>query len=269
MSYKRHILIITVILLIITNATEAQRRRAPRLWEGFKVIPKAGVNIFYGDLVDESRTNYSFGVAAERDFQPYWAGRVQIMGGSMKGTQINPVVNLEYAHFTNTYFDITFGASFKPMELAYGYFKQRTFSPYVFLQTGVVLFNATEHYGPAGLIPNTKWRETGMKVAPLVSGGLGLSVRINSEFSIVGEFTGYKPFTDLMDGHDKWTSGSGVVYNTDDGDFYYTGTVGVSYLIKDNRWRNHPKYNRKAYQKARRESSSIFKKRSASKYKRK
>ena len=130
----------------------------------------------------------------------------------------------------------------------------------------MVLFDATEYYGEAGLIPNTLWRETGMKFAPVVSGGLGVSVRINSQFSVIGEFAGYKPFTDLMDGHEEWTSGDGVVYQTDDGDFYYTGSLGVSILIKDNKWRNHPKYNRKAYQKARREYMAPVKKKSANKY---
>ncbi len=65
------------------------------------MIPKAGVNMFYGDLVDESRTNYSVGVAFDREFKPSLTGRFQIMGGSLKGTQINPMVNDVYAYFDN------------------------------------------------------------------------------------------------------------------------------------------------------------------------
>jgi hypothetical protein len=268
MLYSRHTLIITALLLLVALSTEGQRRKAPRLWEGFRVIPKAGVNIFYGDLVDESRTKYSFGVAADKEIKPHLSLRAQIMGGAMKGTQMYGNSDQVYAYFDNSYFDFTVGASFRPLELMYGYFKQRSVSPYLFLQTGIVGFNATEYYGPMGLVPNTKWRETGFKISPVISGGLGASFRINSLWSVVGEFTGYLPFTDLMDGHEEWTSGSGTVYQTDDSDFYYTATLGVSYLIKDSKWRNHPKYNRKAYQKTRREYSSGTKKKSAAKYKR-
>lgn len=268
MSLRRQITILIIICFVCSFATQAQRRRPLRLWEGFRVIPKAGVNMFYGDLVDESRTNYSVGVAVDREFKPFLTGRFQVMGGSLKGTQITPIVNDVYAYFDNFYTDITVGATFRPMELAFGYFKQRTISPYVFAQTGAVLFSASEYYGPAsGFEPNSLWRETGMKFAPVVSGGFGVSVRINPQFSLVGEFTGYKPFTDLMDGHEEWTSGSGIVYQTEAGDFYYTATVGVAYLIKDNRWRNSPKYNRKAYQKTRKQYSSPAKKKAASRYK--
>ncbi len=267
MSLKRQIAILLFICFVCSQATQAQRRKPVRLWEGFRVIPKAGVNMFYGDLVDESRTSYSVGVAVDREFKPHLTGRFQIMGGAMKGTQIDPRSNQVYADFDNFYTDITFGATFRPLDLAFGYFKQRSLNPYVFAQTGVVLFNATENYGPAGIVPNTEWRKTGMKVAPLISGGFGLSLRVNSYMSIVGEFTGYKPFTDLMDGHEEWSDPSGVVYQTDSGDFYYTATVGLSYLIKDNRWRNNPKYNRKAYQKSRKSYTSSAKKKSAKRYK--
>lgn len=268
MSFRQQIIILIFACFICSLSTQAQRRRPLRLWEGFRVIPKAGVNMFYGDLVDESRTNYSIGVAVDREFKPHLTGRFQIMGGAMKGTQVNPVVNDVYAYFDNFYTDITFGATFRPLELAMGYFKQRTLSPYLFAQAGVVLFSASEYYGPAsGFEPNSLWRETGMKFAPLVSGGLGLSIRLNSHMSLVTEFTGYKPFTDLMDAHEVWYGGDGTVHQTDAGDFYYTATVGLSYLIKDNRWRNNPKYNRKAYQKTRKQYSSPAKKKAASRYK--
>ena len=268
MSFKRQVIIFLIICFACSLATEAQRRRPLRLWEGFRVIPKAGVNMFYGDLVDESRTNYSLGVSVDREFKPHWTGRFQIMAGSMKGTQLAYGNNEVSAYFDNFYTDITFGATFRPLELAFGYFKQRSVNPYVFAQTGVVLFNASEYYGPAsGYEPDLLWRETGMKVAPVISGGLGVSIRLNSYMSVVGEFTGYKPFSDLLDGHEEWTAGDGRIVETDDSDFYYTATVGISYLIKDNRWRNNPKYNRKAYQKTRKAYSSGAKKKSAKRYK--
>lgn len=269
MSLNRPLFLLSILLLVFSFSTDAQRRKPLRLWEGFRVIPKAGVNIFYGDLVDESRTSYSGGIAAEKELYPYLSGRVQIMAGQMKGTQVMPTNNLVYAYFDNFYTDVTFGASFKPLELAYGYYKQRMVSPYVFAQLGVVLYNAKEYYGPAsGFEPNSLWRETGMKVAPLVSGGLGTQIRLNAQWGINVEFAAYKPFTDLLDGHKVWYDNQGNEVETDAGDFYYTGTVGVSYLIKDNRWRNHPKYNRKAYMNTKKNySTNKKKKRPVSKYK--
>ena len=89
---------IILIFILLPLCAQAQYRQKPSIWEGFSITPRVGVNFFYGDLVDNSRTSYSLGVVAERELTTYLSGRFQLMGGQMKGTQIFGDTDLEYAH---------------------------------------------------------------------------------------------------------------------------------------------------------------------------
>jgi len=255
--------ILATIVFAFVGQTTAQRRRKSTLWDGVRLTPRAGVNIFYGDLVDQSKTSYSFGGVAEKELMPYLSARLQLMGGQMKGEQKYADTDLLYTYFKNYYADFMVGATFKPLDLALGYFKQRSFNPYIFAQFGLVYYNTDIWYGPAGFDPNTL-RDQVSGISPAVSGGLGLSYWINSIMSANFEFTGALPFTDMVDGHKEWYSGTPgnivKVNQTDAYDFYYTATVGVSFLLNDSKWKNEPKYNRKAYLKTRRVMTSSSKK---------
>ncbi len=246
--------ILTLLLCTFIGETSAQRRRKSTLWDGVRVTPRAGANFFFGDLVDKSTTNYSFGVVAEKELSPYLSARVQLMGGSMKGTQIHPIENTMTSRFENIYGDFSVGASFRPIDLAFGYFKQRSFNPYIIGQFGVAYYNADNWYGPSGYIPNS-FRHNVSGISPIISGGLGLSYWVSSKINVNIELVGTMPFSDLMDGHENWMydgpDGQPVVVPTKSYDFYYTATAGVSFLINDSQWKNEPKYNRKAYMKTR------------------
>nr|WP_321451805.1 hypothetical protein [uncultured Carboxylicivirga sp.] len=258
----RYVILTLTVFAFISQAS-AQRRRRSTFWDGVRLTPRAGINMFYGDLVDQSRTSYTLGGVAEKELMPSLSARVQLMGGNMKGEQINGDQDELYAYFKNYYADFMVGASFKPLDLAVGYFKQRTFNPYLFGQFGVMYYNTKTWYGPAGYIPNTL-RHQVSGITPTVSGGIGFSVWINSVVSVNAEYIASMPFSDMVDGHKEWMydgpDGNVIVVQTDASDFYYTATLGVSFLLKDSKWKNEPKYNRKAYLKTRKQMNASSRK---------
>ncbi|TLX72421.1 hypothetical protein E9993_17970 [Labilibacter sediminis] len=264
-QYLKKALFASIILLLTTSVSSQYRQKRNKFFEGLKVQPKAGINMFYGDLVSESRTNYIFGVAAEKELMPYLNARVDINYGSMKGTQLLDGVELPYAYFNNNFIHFNAGASFRPLDLAYGLFKQRLFNPYVVGQFGMIQYNATEYYGGGGgEEPGSIWREVG-EVAPTFSMGGGVNFYFTSHIAFSAEFIGTYAFSDRLDGHDVWYDSENNTIETDGNDFFYVATLGVTYLINDSQWKNSPKYNRKAYLRTR----SLYKKGSNSKkYKR-
>ncbi|SMO52263.1 hypothetical protein SAMN06265379_102227 [Saccharicrinis carchari] len=219
--------------------------------------------MFFGDLVSESRTNYVFGVAAEREYTSYLNARVDLNYGSMKGTQINEGSTLPYATFENTFIQFGVGATFRPLDYAYGLFKQRFFNPYLIGQLTLIQYNATEYNGPGSFKPDGEiWRERS-GIAPGVSFGAGLNYYMNNRVSLTAEVIGTAAFNDELDAHKEWDDRAGNIHQTDGNDFFYVATVGITYLFDDSQWKNSPKYNRKAYLKTR----SLFKK-STKKYRR-
>lgn len=256
-------LILTLVVFAFVSQADAQRRRRSTLWDGVRLTPRAGINMFYGDLVDQSRTSYSFGGVIDKELMPSLSARIQLMGGNMKGEQKFDDTGDLTTYFTNYYTDFMIGATFKPLDVALGYFKQRTFNPYILAQTGVIYYNTKTYYGPHGYEPNTL-RHNISGVSPTVSGGIGLSFWINSIMSVNAEYTATLPFTDMVDGHKDWmyddSNGNTIVVQTDAYDFYYTATLGVSFLLNDSKWKNEPKYNRKAYLKTRKQMNSSSRK---------
>lgn len=257
----------TLTVIFVAPSDAQFRRRNFDFMEGTKLIPLGGVNLFYGDLVDKSRTSYSIGAAFEREMNQYFSARAHLMFGEMKGIQLAHNSDLEYAYFENMYGEFSLGVSLRIFDYAFGYFKQRTFSPYVLGQLGAIYYDATEWYGNgAGFYPeqhdlaglpkaNTIWHQ-GSGIAPLITLGGGVSLWLNPRVSLRAEFLANKPLTDMLDAHKEWDDNYGKIHETDAGDFYYTATAGVAITIKDNRWRNEPKYNRKTYVKMRRYNMS-------------
>jgi len=248
------------IIITLSFASEAQYKRKAVFWEGFTVSPMVGVNMFYGDLVDRSRTSYSGGVIAEREINTYLSYRFQLMGGKMKGEQ--SVQDVVSADFTNMYIDAGFGVSFKPLDLIFGYYKQRPFNPYIFAQAGIIYYDATESFHEGYPIPDKPDR-LASGISPIIAIGPGVSYWLTPRLSIKAELNGVYVFGDEVDGHKEWEDPDGIIYQTASNDYYYTITAGVSFLINDSKWKNSPKYNRKAYLKTR----STYKKGSTKKYK--
>lgn len=219
--------------------------------------------MFFGDLVSESRTNYVFGVVAEREYTSYLNARIDLNYGSMKGTQINEGNTLPYATFENTFIQLGLGATFRPLDYAYGLFKQRFFNPYIIGQLSLIQYNATEYNGPMNINPPGEiWRERS-GIAPGVSFGAGLNYYMSNRLSLTVEAIGTAVFGDELDAHKDWEDGAGNIHPTEGNDFFYVATLGATYLFDDSQWKNSPKYNRKAYLKTR----SLFKS-SSTKYKR-
>jgi hypothetical protein len=236
-----------LIIFFITVSASSQYRKRNQFLEGFKIQPKAGINMFYGDLVSEARTNYTFGVAAEKELSTYWNARIDLNYGAMKGTQLGYSSDDTYAYFENTYIHFNAGATFRPLDAAYGLFKQRRFNPYIIGQLGLMQFSTTEYWGAAsGNTEGSIWREVN-EMAPTFSMGGGLNIYYSSQISISAEFIGTYVFNDRVDAHDVWYKGDGTEVETDDSDFFYVASIGITYLISDSKWKNSPKYNRKAY----------------------
>ncbi|WP_430809997.1 MULTISPECIES: hypothetical protein [unclassified Carboxylicivirga] len=195
------------------------------------------------------------GVTAEKELTTFLAARASLMGGKMSGTQFASD-DTENAWFDNFYGEFNVGATFKPLNVLLGYFKQRTFNPYVIGQVGLIYYNATKYWGVYGqsFTPpfeyGSVWNESS-GITPSFSGGLGLSLWINSQWSVNVEAVGTVPFTDELDGHKEYEVPGGGIIQTESNDFYYTTSVGLTFLINDSRWKNEPKYNRKAYMKTR------------------
>ncbi len=242
------------ILIYVTTSSYGQYYKRNKFLEGFKIQPKVGFNMFYGDLVSEKRTKYTIGIAAEKELSTYLNARADLSYGSMQGTQINEIDGGTYATFDNSYIHFNIGATFRPFDLAYGLFKQRRVNPYIIGQIGIMPFSATEYWGNSGKgEEGTIWREVS-EMAPTVSIGGGASIFLNSRVSINVEFIPSYSFNDRLDAHDVWYRGEITApktpentVQTDGNDFFYVGTIGVSYLFDDSKWKNSPKYNRKAY----------------------
>jgi len=261
----RYFIVTIVLISIFLPESNAQRRRKPKIWEGFSVTARAGANYFYGDLVDDGRTHISLGFNADKELTTFLSARASIMGGKMSGTQFAYSDGKQdpssiYAYFDNVYTEFNVGATFKPLNVLLGYYKQRSFNPYVIGQVGMVYYSASEYYGNgSGKEEDSKWRDKS-GISPTVSGGFGLSYWINSQWSVNFEAIGTFPTTDELDAHSEWENGAGEIVKTAANDFYYTTTVGISFLIDDSRWKNEPKYNRKAYLKTRSQYRSASKK---------
>lgn len=230
------------------------------LTKGLSLMPKVGVNAFYGDLVDESRASYSLGFTADREMAEFFTLRASIMGGQMTGRQMNPTYNLPYAYFTNVYADLMFGATYKPLNHLMGYFRERTFEPYALLQLGFVFHHSKEYWGEAAkqVTPGAGedgdvWR-TATGFPPAVSAGGGVNIWLGPSISANLEFHGNLVFSDKLDAHDVWysTYPDGEVNKSAPFDFYYIVSAGVVYHVENSLFKNHPKYSRASYLKARR-----------------
>ncbi|MBS2212424.1 hypothetical protein KEM09_13490 [Carboxylicivirga mesophila] len=258
----RYIIVIAVLLATILPESHAQRRRKPKIWEGFSVTGRVGANHFFGDLVDDGRTHLSLGINADKELNTFLTARASIMGGKMSGTQYT-TGNQENAWFDNIYTEFNVGATFRPLNILLGYYKQRTINPYVIGQIGALYYNATKYWGVYGgnfgQDFGSVWNETS-GITPTFSGGFGLSLWLNSQWSINIEGIGTFPFTDELDAHKEYELPGGGVVQTEANDFYYTTSIGITYLIDDSRWKNEPKYNRKAYLKTRSQYRSSSKK---------
>ena len=248
---KKYILL-TVIFLLST-VSFSQYRRPPFLFkEGLSVSVKGGLNMFYGDLVDETRNSYSFGATLDREMNEFFTLRTQLMSGAMKGTQIEVI---HAHHFENFYIDWTIGGTYNILNHTMGYFRERIFQPYAMLHVGLIYFNATEYWDKTGLtqyLGSDVWRKAS-GVAPLVGLGGGTTIWINPNLKATLEFHGNYVLSDKVDAHDVWweLNAPDRITKTSHNDFYYTATVGVAYLINDSRYRNDVKFNRKSYERLR------------------
>ena len=265
------------LILVLSFSSSAQYRsrykRSSNFWDGFKIEPLIGVNLFYGDLVDNidkknlSGTSISGGIVFNKDINTYLTGRLQFMGGSMKGTKEEPASHYN-AEFKNKYAEGSIGLSFRFLDLFAGYFRQRQFNPYIFAQFGGIYSNAHrwgDYKYPSGVMDTII-----KKVTPVIPLGIGTTFWLTPRISLVAEASGDFLLGDEVDGFKFWYNGNGEKIDTESNDFYYTFTIGITYLINDSRWKNDPKYNRKAYLKTRslhKRSKSSYKKRKSYKHK--
>ncbi|MCU4157723.1 hypothetical protein J1N10_17240 [Carboxylicivirga sp. A043] len=259
----RYFIVLIVLLSTILPESNAQRRRKPKIWEGFSVTGRVGATHYFGDLVDDGQTHFAAGFVGEKELNTFLGGRLSLMGGKMSGTQ-NSSAGTKNGWFENTFTELSAGVSFKPLNVLLGYYKQRAFNPYLVANVGALYFSATKYWGVYGNnFPGVEygdvWNEVS-KVTATASGGIGLSYWINSQWSVNIEAIGTVPFTDDLDAHSSYELPGGGTVVTENNDFYYVTSVGLTFLIDDSRWKNEPKYNRKAYLKTRSQYKNSSKK---------
>ena len=251
---KKRLLLILIVLLTIDVYSQYRNRSKSTFDQGLSVTGKAGTNIFYGDLVDKERFGVSVGVTLDKEIHKYFTLRGQIELGEMQGTQkYQADLSRDYAKFKNFHVELTFGGTYRPLNHFLGYFKERTFQPYVLLQAGFLYFNATEYWCLKEDIEyyNTNIWRTATGFAPVVGLGGGASIWLNPRLKANIEFYGTFALSDKLDAHEDWTMRPNEedVHVTDNNDFYYIGTVGFTYLINDSRFRNDFRHGRKSYTK--------------------
>lgn len=255
------VFLLSLLLISFLPSTYGQRSRYVKypVLKGLSVTPKLGINWFFGDLVNERPVNFTGGLTLEREMLEYLSARIDIAGGMMSGSQIEPTSGLMFSEFTNTFTSFQIGASFHPVPLMYGYYKQRMFKPYVVGELGIIGFNSTETFGEGniyGAPTGYTWHSTeGFTFAPIVTFGGGINYYINKSFACNLEWLCGIPFTDMLDAHEEWDSAelgnSPTVKTKGTFDIFWTGSVGVSYTIAESDFRNQFKYNRKSYLKTR------------------
>ena len=90
--YSKNITLLLIVALLSQPVFSQLRRGYARnpfdLAAGLTITPKAGVNLFFGDLVDESRTSYTVGLTVEREMTRSVGMRASLLGGKMKGDQV-------------------------------------------------------------------------------------------------------------------------------------------------------------------------------------
>ncbi|MDR2927924.1 MAG: hypothetical protein LBV41_06980 [Cytophagaceae bacterium] len=257
---KWGLLIVILLIGTVSYSQYSYRGNSSNFLKGLSVTGKGALSMFYGDLVDRSRIQYlsGGGISFEREMHPYFSLRTQLMYTTMKGAQLSDGNGPEFANFTGSYVEWTVGGTYSFLNHALGYFRERTFQPYVLLQAGINYFNATEMWGPAGYGEQTgvgvngKWRDAS-GIARIVGFGGGTSIWIAPQFKINLEFAGAYAFSDKLDAHDSWFVWPFVdeIYPTKSNDFYYTGTIGVTYIFKNSNFRNDSRFNRRTYNRTR------------------
>jgi hypothetical protein len=224
---------------------------------------KGGLNMFYGDLVDKSTIGFSFGLDLDKEIHKYFTVRTNLTFGKMQGTQLYGTdKSLTFANFKNTYFEWTIGGTYNILNQIYGYFRERTVQPYLLLQLGLIYSNATEYWGLDEYIAANKgdnvWRKVS-GIAPVTGFGGGALFWINPRWQVNLEFYGTYAFSDKLDGHDYWymldndltTFKTNEKHKTKSNGFYYTATIGATYLFGISDFKNDFSYNRKSYEKNR------------------
>ena len=292
---KRWLFLIFVLLINSTVYSQYRRHNSSKFSEGLSVTGKGGVNMFYGDLVDKSRTSYSFGLNVDREMDKLFTMRTQFVFGAMKGKQFSQLeehTDEVFAHFKNHYFEWTFGGTYRLLNHIMGYYKERTFQPYALLHLGITYYNTKEYIGEGwitqgypiasdNVVHNNwdakmyqKWDELKPKsddvwrapsgIAFIAGFGGGTAIWISPRVKANIEFYGNYCFSDKIDGHDTWfTYPSLEIQKTKSNDFYYIATLGVTYVINDSRFRNDFKYNKVTYYKNRGYFQKKFKKSSS------
>jgi len=269
--FKKKKCLLAILLIIFVNFSvysQYRRNTAPKFSDGLSIAGKGGINMFYGDLVDNSRSSYSFGVSLDKEIHKLFSVRTQIMAGKMKGVQMSQMpgeTHLPFASFKNFYAEFTVGGTYSILNHALGYYRERVVQPYVLLQLGAIYYDATEYWEQKKYIEwygTNFWRDAS-GISPVASiGGGAVFWILHPRLKATLEFYGTYVLGDKVDAHDVWwmIPHEDIIYKTSHNDFYYIGTLGVSFLFNASKFKNDFKYNRKTYNRNRKYLSQKSKK---------
>ncbi len=274
---RRILLILTlVILALVPESAEAQRRRIPYFLRGFYLNAKVGPNLFFGSLVDDGKWRLGLDTYAQKELMPFLTARAGLGGGMLHGHQESGTLE-----FKTTYINFNVGLDCNILNLIQGYDLQRMIEPYFGLGGGVLMYSATKELdyeiGDA-LAEIDDWRnvETGFTAAPFVYGLIGGRYQVNKHWGISLEVQGNYVFANDLDGHSGYrrnptaaeqaainagtrglteaeqawideTGRSDYIWVEGKNDCFWTIMAGVSYKFYDSLFRHKSRFNREVY----------------------
>ncbi len=254
-----------VLLLLISQFALAQynnpRGRANTSLLDFSVGGKAGMTLYFGDLMASDRACWNVGALAEKNASSWIAVRLGIDGGQVKGA------NDYQRQFKTTFVDVNLFCKFYPLDLIQGYEDGRLFNPYFGLGGGGLYFSAKKE--PTSDMTEEEIAEISAKsvlhqeflyseksgLTGEVGGFIGVRYSFSTKLYIFFEATGLMLFTDDFDAYTGYPisdkdSESGYSWKESDSqnDCMWTITIGAQYRFYDfSKYSYSSKYSRKSY----------------------
>lgn len=201
----RYIYITIALLAIFSTTCNAQirsRKQIPEILRGFWVNAKVGPTMFYGDIVDDGKTKFAFSASADKEVLKWLNVRAELEMNTFGGKQDGGL------EFKSSAFGVNVAGLVNVLNVT-GYYSTSPFIPYVGLGGGIMMVNYDKKPGKTPSRTLNKYEKEymyvkGSTMAPTVYGLLGAKYMINKHWGVSVEVKGAFPFSDMIDGHDKW-----------------------------------------------------------------
>lgn len=201
----RYIYVTALILTMFSTFADAQirsRRQIPSILRGLWANAKIGPTMYFGDLVDDGSTKFAFSLSADKEVLKWLNIRAELEYNMLGGKQDGGLF------FKSTAMGVNVGGLVNVLNVS-GYYNPSPLVPYVGLGGGILMVNYDKKPENEPSRPLNKYEMEylyvkGSTMAPSVYGLLGAKYKINKHWGVSVEVKGVFPFSDMLDGHDKW-----------------------------------------------------------------